>query len=86
MPRTHGANNSILFAQILDPYEVISEGFVQINDVLFAHVYKALTRRKKKLTGRSDFSIFLVVQTSLDIPYLRTSSMSHLNQRTWNGS
>ena len=41
MPRTHGANKSILFAQILDPYEVISEGFAQINDVLFAHVYKA---------------------------------------------
>ena len=41
MPRTHGANQSILFAQILDPYEVISEGFAQINDALFAHVYKA---------------------------------------------
>ena len=42
MPRTHGANKSILFAQILDPFKVISEGFAQkIDDVLFAHVYKA---------------------------------------------
>ena len=40
MPRTHGANKSILFAQILDPYEVTLDEFAQIKDVLFAHVYK----------------------------------------------
>ena len=44
MPRTHGANKPILFAQILDPYEVTPEEFAQIKDVLFAHVYKALGR------------------------------------------
>ena len=38
MPRTHGANKLILFAQILDPYVVT---FAQIKDALFAHVYKA---------------------------------------------
>ena len=43
MPRTHGAIKSILFAQILDPYGVTRDEFAQINDVLFAHVYKALT-------------------------------------------
>ena len=43
MPRTHGANKSILFAQILDPYEVTQEEFAQIKDGLFAHEYKALT-------------------------------------------
>ena len=42
MPSTHGANKSYQFAQIFNLYEVISEGFAQINDVLFAHVYKAL--------------------------------------------
>ena len=34
-----GANKSILFAQILDPYEVNLDEFAQIKDVLFAHVY-----------------------------------------------
>ena len=38
MPRTHGANKLILFAQILDPYEVTLVEFTQIKDVLFAHV------------------------------------------------
>ena len=42
MPRTHGTNQSILFAQILDPYEVTLTEFAQIKRVLFAHVYKAL--------------------------------------------
>ena len=37
--RTHGANNSILFAQILDPYKVTPDDFAQIKDILFAHVY-----------------------------------------------
>ena len=41
MPRTHGANKLILFAQILDRYEVTQKEFAQIKDVLFAHVYKA---------------------------------------------
>ena len=30
MPRTQGANKLILFAQILDPYEVILTEFAQI--------------------------------------------------------
>ena len=42
MPRTHGENKSILFAQISDPYEVTLLEFAQIKDDLFAHVYKAL--------------------------------------------
>ena len=37
--RLHGANKSILFAQILDPYVVTLSGFAQIKRVLFAHVY-----------------------------------------------
>ena len=41
MPRTHEANKSILFAQILDPYEVTQREFAQIKEDLFAHVYKA---------------------------------------------
>ena len=42
MLRTHGANyKSILFAQILDPYEVTLSEFPQIKRVLFVHVYKA---------------------------------------------
>ena len=44
MPRTHGANKSIVFAQILDPYEVTLSEFAQIKCVLFAHVYKALAK------------------------------------------
>ena len=50
MLRTHGANKSILFAQILDPYEVTLDEFAQIKDVLFAHVYKA---KRKKLFYKS---------------------------------
>ena len=42
MPRTHGANKLILFAQISDPYEVTPDEFAQIKGVLFANVYKAL--------------------------------------------
>ena len=42
MPRLHGANNSILLAQILDPYEVTLSEFAQIKRVLFAHVSKEL--------------------------------------------
>ena len=45
MPRTHGANKSILFAQIFEPYLVNLSGFAQIKHVLFAHVYKALALR-----------------------------------------
>ena len=41
MPRLHGANKSILFAQFLDPYEVTLSEFAQTNYGLFAHVYKA---------------------------------------------
>ena len=41
MPRTHGANKSILFAQIFNLYEVTPREFAQIKDDLFAHVYKA---------------------------------------------
>ena len=41
MPRTHGANKSILFAQIFNPYGVTQDKFAQIKDILFAHVYKA---------------------------------------------
>ena len=48
MPRTHGANKSILFAQILDPYEVTLDEFAQIKDDLFSHVYEALKRSAKK--------------------------------------
>ena len=43
MPRLHAANKSILFAQILDPYEVTLSEFAQIKRVLFAHVYHSLT-------------------------------------------
>ena len=39
MPRLHGANKSILFAQILDPYEATLSEFAQIMRALFAHVY-----------------------------------------------
>ena len=39
MPHTQGANKSILFAQILDPYKVALSEFSQIKLVLFAHVY-----------------------------------------------
>ena len=42
MPRTHGANKWILFAQMLDAYEVTLSEFAQIKRVLFAHVFKAL--------------------------------------------
>ena len=47
MPRTHGANThrankSNLFAQIFNPYEVTLSKSAQMNDGLFAHVYKAL--------------------------------------------
>ena len=45
MPRTHGANKSILFAQILEPYVVNLSGFAQIKHVFFAHVYKALQQK-----------------------------------------
>ena len=38
MPRTHGANKSILFAQILDPYEVTLSEFAQIKHQLFAQI------------------------------------------------
>ena len=41
MPRTHGTNKSNLFAQIFNPYEVTVTEFAQVNDGLFAHVYKA---------------------------------------------
>ena len=44
MPNRHGANESILFAPILDPYKVTPSEFAQINDGLFAHVYKTLGR------------------------------------------
>ena len=49
MPRTHGANKLILFAQILDPYEVTPKEFAQIKDVLFAHVYKALVNIRTRI-------------------------------------
>ena len=39
MPRTHEANKSILFAQILDRCEVTLSEFAQIKRVLFALVY-----------------------------------------------
>ena len=55
MPRIHGANKSITFSQILDPYDVTLDQFAEIKDVLFAHVYKALT--KKKILGKI-FSFF----------------------------
>ena len=42
MPRTHGANKSIVLVQIVDPYEVTQDEFAHIKDVLYAHVYKAL--------------------------------------------
>ena len=42
--RTHGANKSILFAQIFDPYEITLRDFAQIKDDIFAHLYKALSR------------------------------------------
>ena len=45
MSRRHGANKSILFAQILHPYEVAMSEFAQIKDDLFAHVYMALRER-----------------------------------------
>ena len=45
MPRTHEANKSNLFAQILD--ELTLSEFAQINDVLFAHVYKAIDHNRK---------------------------------------
>ena len=32
MPRTHGANKSNLFAQIIDPYEATRDEFAQIKD------------------------------------------------------
>ena len=44
MPRAHGANQSILFAQNFDPHEAILWEFAQIKEDLFAHVYKALDR------------------------------------------
>ena len=50
MPRTHGANRSILFAQILDPYEVTRDEFAQIKDVLFAHVCKPIGLSTFQLT------------------------------------
>ena len=41
-PRTHEAFKSMLFAQILDPYEATPDEFAQIKVVLFAHVNIAL--------------------------------------------
>ena len=41
MSGIHGANESVLFAQIFDPYEVTIREFAHIKDDLFAHVYKA---------------------------------------------
>ena len=41
MSHTHGANKLVLFAQILDLYQVNLDKFAQIKDVLFAHVHKA---------------------------------------------
>ena len=38
MPRTHGTNKSILFSQVVDPYEVTQREFEQTNYDLFAHV------------------------------------------------
>ena len=38
---THGANKSIILAQILGPYEATLSKFVQISYVSFVHVYKA---------------------------------------------
>ena len=40
MPRTHGANKPIIFAQVLYPHEVTLLEFAQINDASFTHVYK----------------------------------------------
>ena len=36
MPRMHGANKSILFAQTFDPYKVTPLEFAQIKGYLFA--------------------------------------------------
>ena len=41
MPRTQGANESNLFALIFNLCEVTLSEIAQINDGLFAHVYKA---------------------------------------------
>ena len=38
MPRTHGANKSNWFAQILNPYEVTLSEFAQVNDGLFEQI------------------------------------------------
>ena len=42
MLSTHGAIKSSLLAQIFNPYEVSLSKFAQINDGLFARLYKAL--------------------------------------------
>ena len=55
MPCLHGANKSILFALILDPYEVTLTKFAQIKRVLFAHVYKALVRRTLKIERKREY-------------------------------
>lgn len=39
---THEQIKYPLYAQVLDPYEVILSRFPQINSTLFAHVYKAV--------------------------------------------
>ena len=65
MPRTHGANKSILFAQIVDPYKVNLDEFAQIKDVLFAHEYKAFDCLCVQQTDRLDRQVFLVVNEKL---------------------
>ena len=68
MPRTHGANKSILFAQILNPYEETLREFAQIKDDLFAHVYKALSCTLVSPTQNRGLLVFLffkLVQTFL---------------------
>ena len=56
MPLTHGANKSVLFAQIFDPYEVNLQEFAQIKNGLFADVYKTLkSMRKSKWDAKVGF-------------------------------
>ena len=44
--RTHEQIKYTLFEQVLDAYEVNLSGFAQINNTLFAHVYKALAGKR----------------------------------------
>ena len=61
-PRLHEQIKPPLFAQILNPYEVNTDEFAQINHVLFAHVNAAL---REPLQAKNQPQLLFVLPTIL---------------------